>query len=55
MTTISGQPVKIFISLNFRWPYHANVMKTFEATSIKTVQIPFIARDLTLKAIPYTD
>src|SRR5258707_8802230 len=24
------------LSLNFKWPYHANVMKTLEANSIRT-------------------
>src|SRR4051812_9061745 len=30
MASVSG------ISLNFRWPYQANVMKTLEANSIRT-------------------
>ena len=42
ITRISGQPVEIFISDSFRWPYQANVMKMLENTSIRTVQNPCI-------------
>src|SRR3954462_9109595 len=45
MASVSG------ISLNFRWPYHANVMNTLEADSIRTgksrgemVGIAFLSR-----------
>ena len=47
MTIISGQPVEIFISLSFRWPYQANVMKTFDRISIRIVQIPCIVYPFT--------
>ena len=40
MIRISGQPVETFISCSLRWPYHAKVMKMFEHTSIRIVQIP---------------
>ena len=42
MTRISGQSVEIFISLSFRCPYQAKVIKMFENTSITTVQKAFI-------------
>ena len=43
ITRISGQPVEIFISCSFRWPYQANVMKTFEHISMRMVQKPCIS------------
>ena len=42
MIRMRGQPVEIFISCNLRWPYQANVINTFENTSIKMVQKPCI-------------
>ena len=42
MMRMSGQPVEIFISCSFRCPYQANVMNTFENTSISMVQNPCI-------------
>lgn len=41
ITRISGHPLEIFISLSFKWPYHAKVINMFDATSIRTVQSPF--------------
>ena len=38
ITIISGQLFEIFISLSFRWPYHANVMKRLDTTNSNMVQ-----------------
>ena len=43
ITRMSGQLEDIFISWSLRWPYQANVMNTFEATSRSIVQIAFIS------------
>ena len=43
MIRINGQLVVIFISSSFRLPYHANVMKMLETTSIMIVRKPFIS------------
>ncbi len=42
---MSGHPVVIFISCNFKCPYQANVMKMLEQTSRRTVRRPFISRN----------
>ena len=42
MTRINGQPVEIFISCNFRCPYHANVIKILDVTRRRIVKIAFI-------------
>lgn len=44
ITNIRGHPVDIFISLSFRCPYQAKVMKTFDITSISIVTIAFTAQ-----------
>jgi hypothetical protein len=57
ITRMRGHPVLIFISLSFRCPYQANVMKTLDATSISIVQIPFIfllSKSLIPKKFPGT-
>lgn len=43
MTTNNGQLDDIFISWSFRWPYHANVMNTFDAIRSSIVQIAFMS------------
>ncbi len=42
ITMISGQLEEIFISWSLRWPYQANVMKTFDAMSRSIVQSAFM-------------
>lgn len=42
MIRISGQSVEIFISCNFRLPYHAKVIKTFDTTNKRMVNKPLV-------------
>lgn len=42
ITPIKDQLLIIFISCNFKCPYHANVMKTFETINNNIVYKPFI-------------
>ena len=44
MTPIKGHEVEIFISCNFKWPYHANVMKTFDTINNKIVYNGFMVQ-----------
>ena len=50
MIRISGQSVEIFISCNFRLPYHAKVIKTFDTTSKRMVNKPLVPISLYSKS-----
>ena len=41
MTMMRGQLFEIFISLSFRWPYHAKVMKRLDTIKSNIVQTAF--------------
>ena len=42
ITRYKGQDEMSFICCNFRWPYHAKVIKTFDTTSNRMVYNAFI-------------
>jgi hypothetical protein len=43
-TIINGKVENHFISLNFRWPYQANVINMFDVTNNKIDDIPLIEK-----------
>ena len=48
ITPIKGHEVEIFISWSFKWPYHANVMKTFDTINKRIVYNGFMLQSYTL-------